>query len=287
MTADIVFRKTLSKFVHPLSKFVRFHGKFNGYSSETGVILGNRGASFELIEEVEMQKKTWLAISVAASLGAGLMLPTAGAFADGEIVFVGDSDNFPPITNRFPDLIPPEGPPLVSSDPTPTASPTVTPTPTETPNVTPSPTPSVEPVYTIQERPVSQPTRPVEVPSVKEPVVKTPTDETDSKPVVVTPPTVRPITTSAKPIQVPLKAGSTVITQAAQNTLAKTADSVTATNKPATIAVSTVGVTLTQATKQANTLVVQLKKLGVTATTKITRVAGKPVVTVVVTKKKG
>lgn len=125
------------------------------------------------------------------------------------------------------------------------------------------------------------------MPSVKLPDVKTPADQTGSKPVVVTPPAVTPVTTPAKPVQVPLKAGSTVITPTAQNTLAKTADSVTATNRTATIAVSTVGVTLTQATKQANTLVVQLRKLGVTATTKITRVAGKPVVTVVVTKKKG
>jgi hypothetical protein len=230
-----------------------------------------------------MQKTTWLAISVAASLGAGLMLPSAAAFADGEIIFVGDIDNSPPVTNRFPDLIPPEGPPLVASDPAPTESPS----PTTSPTVTPSPSPSVEPVYTIQEPPASPPTRPVEVPSVKSPDVKTPTNQTGSKPVVVTPPAATSVTSTAVPLQVPLKAGSTVITRSVQNVLAKTADAVTATSKPATIAVSTVGVTLTQATKQASALVVQLKKLGVTATTKITRVAGKQVVTVVVTKKKG
>lgn len=224
-----------------------------------------------------MHKKTWMTIAVALPLAVGLTLPTSGAFADGEIVFVGDTDNSPPISNRFPDVVPPEGPPLVSSDPT----------PTESPMVTPSPTPSVEPVYRIQEPPASPPTKPVEVPSVKAPNVKTPTEEAGSKPVIVTQPKVTPVATPAKPVQLPLKAGSTFITKEAQNTLAKTAETVTATNKPATIAVSLVGVTFTQATKQANVLVAQLRKLGVTATTKVTRVAGKSVVSVVVTKKNG
>ena len=230
-----------------------------------------------------MHKKTWMTIAVALPLAVGLTLPTSGAFADGEIVFVGDTDNSPPISNRFPDLVPPEGPPLVSSDPTPTDSPS----PTESPMVTPSPTASVEPVYTIQEPSASPTPKPVEVPSVKAPDVKIPTEETGSKPVNVTQPKVTQVATPAKPVQLPLKAGSTVITTAAQNTLAKTAETVTATNKPATIAVSSVGVTFTQATKQANALVAQLRRLGVTATTKVAWVAGKSVVSVVVTKKKG
>lgn len=237
-----------------------------------------------------MQKKTWLAISVAASLGVGLMLPTASAFADGEIIYLGDVDNSPPASNQFQPIVPPEGPPLVTpTDPTgpPLFTPSPQPTNTPSPTVTATPTPTAEPVYTIQNPPVSTPTRPVEVPSVKEPEVKPPTDQTGSKPVVVTPPAVTPVTSTPKPVQVPLKAGSTVITRSVQNVLAKTADAVTATNKPATIAVNSVGVTLTQATRQANVLVAELKKLGVTAKTKVTRVAGKSVVTVVVSKKKG
>lgn len=77
-----------------------------------------------------------------------------------------------------------------------------------------------------------------------------------------------------------------VITPAVKATLSKTADAVKATSKPATITVKTVGTTIAKATAQANALVVELKKRGVSAVTVIKRVGKKTSVSVLVTKKK-
>ena len=83
-----------------------------------------------------------------------------------------------------------------------------------------------------------------------------------------------------------LPAGSKVITPAAKATLAKTAEAVKASSKPASISVKTAGTTLAKATAQANALVAELKKRGVSAVTVIKRVGKKTSVSVLVTKKK-
>lgn len=83
-----------------------------------------------------------------------------------------------------------------------------------------------------------------------------------------------------------LPAGSKVMTPAAKATLAKTAEAVKASSKPASISVKTAGTTLAKATAQANTLVAELKKRGVSAVTVIKRVGKKTSVSVLVTKKK-
>ena len=83
-----------------------------------------------------------------------------------------------------------------------------------------------------------------------------------------------------------LPAGSKVITPEAKATLAKTAEAVKASSKPASISVKTAGTTLAKATAQANALVAELKKRGVSAVTVIKRVGKKTSVSVLVTKKK-
>jgi hypothetical protein len=57
-------------------------------------------------------------------------------------------------------------------------------------------------------------------------------------------------------------------------------------NKPASIAVKTAGTTVAKATAQANAIVAELKKRGVSAVTVIKRVGNKTSVSVLVTKKK-
>ncbi|MBP7818736.1 MAG: hypothetical protein KA009_01595 [Rhodoluna sp.] len=83
-----------------------------------------------------------------------------------------------------------------------------------------------------------------------------------------------------------LPAGSKVITPAAKATLAKTAEAVKASSKPASISVKTAGTTMAKATAQANALVAELRKRGVSAVTVIKRVGKKTSVSVLVTKKK-
>ncbi|MFM6966562.1 MAG: hypothetical protein ACKOWI_04265, partial [Rhodoluna sp.] len=206
-----------------------------------------------------MQKKALVSISAAFLLVAGLIVPVSSAFADGEIVFVGDVDTSPPISNQFPDLIPPEGPSL-ASPPEPTVNPSTQPGDPTAPVTT---SPTSEPVYAVQTPIVQPPTSPAESPA--------PTSAETEEPVETSVEIVKP----AKPIQVPLKPGSTAITPAAKTVLTKTVASVVATDKPATIAISLVGVSLTKAAKQANALVVELRKLGATAITKVSRVSGK------------
>lgn len=83
-----------------------------------------------------------------------------------------------------------------------------------------------------------------------------------------------------------LPAGSKVLTPEAKATLAKTAEAVKASSKPASISVKTAGTTLAKATAQANALVAELKKRGVSAVIVIKRVGKKTSVSVLVTKKK-
>jgi hypothetical protein len=80
--------------------------------------------------------------------------------------------------------------------------------------------------------------------------------------------------------------GSTFITPAAKAALAKTATVVKTSNKAVSIAVNTTGTTVSKATAQANAIVAELKRSGVSAVTVIKRVGKKTSVSVLVTKKK-
>jgi hypothetical protein len=90
----------------------------------------------------------------------------------------------------------------------------------------------------------------------------------------------------AKVVSAPIALGSKVITPAAKATLAKMAGTVTSTGRPVIISVKTVGTTMAKATAQANAIVAELKKSGVSAVTGIKRVGNKTSVSVLVTKKK-
>jgi dihydrodipicolinate synthase/N-acetylneuraminate lyase len=87
-------------------------------------------------------------------------------------------------------------------------------------------------------------------------------------------------------VSAPMAIGSTSITPAAKTSLAKTAAVVKASKKAVSIAVNTTGTTVSKATAQANAIVAELKKSGVSAVTVTKRVGNKTSVSVLVTKKK-
>ena len=155
----------------------------------------------------------------------------------------------------------------------------------ETPQVTidaplEPPVPSMVVAAPIAQEPASI-SRPVPTPAPTLPPEPTPPAAAIvlvSKPVLVAVP--------AMTYTMQLPAGSKVITPAAKATLAKTAEAVKASSKPASISVKTAGTTLAKATAQANALVAELKKRGVSAVTVIKRVGKKTSVSVLVTKKK-
>lgn len=174
-----------------------------------------------------------------------------------------------------------------------------TPSPAETPIYNTDPEPTIPPVQAPREEPsrgseepqqqTSQPTVPevsqtteltskptVEAPAVDIPKVETPA--VASKPVSIS----APLTI----VSAPMPTGRTTITPAARTSLAKTASEVKTFSKPVSIAVTTTGTTVSKATAQANAIVAELKKSGVSAVTVIKRVGKKTSVSVLVTKKK-
>ena len=203
---------------------------------------------------------------VATAILVGLCVSQsslASSFADDSGgLLQGFIDNSTPPTNEYPVVGPPPFvPPVIE---------------------TPSASPSVEPVYTVQEQPSVAKPEPSETPTALP--TSTPIPSTGAVPVV----SVTPVAASATPktLQVPIKPGSVEISSSAKAVLAKAADQVKQNNSSLSIPVSTKGITLAKATSQATALVVHLVKLGVNASTKVTMVAGKPVVSVIVSKTK-
>jgi hypothetical protein len=109
------------------------------------------------------------------------------------------------------------------------------------------------------------------------------TTATDA-PVLVSKPLV--ILIPAKSITLLMAPGSTLITADLKASLAKTASAVKATNRPVSISIKTAGTTLSKATAQANAIVAELKRRGVSAVTLIKRTGNKTLVSVLVTKTK-
>ena len=203
---------------------------------------------------------------VATAILVGLLVSQsslASSFADDSGgLLQGFVDNSTPPTNKYPVVGPPAFvPPILE---------------------TPSASPSAEPVYTIQEQPIlAAPT-----PSVSPTALPTssPSPSTSAIPLVAAPRAAESATT--KTLQLSIKPGSVEISSSAKAVLAKVANQVKQNNSSLSIAVSTKGITLAKATSQAKALVVQLVKLGVNASTKVTTVAGKPVVSVIISKTK-
>ena len=143
------------------------------------------------------------------------------------------------------------------------------------------------PIVQLPEVPIAQePTTistPVQVPTPAPTLPPEPTPPAEAI-VLVSKPVLAAVPAMTYTMQLP--AGSKVITPAAKATLAKTAEAVKASSKPASISVKTAGTTLAKATAQANALVAELKKRGVSAVTVIKRVGKKTSVSVLVTKKK-
>jgi hypothetical protein len=179
------------------------------------------------------------------------------------------------------------------------------PSPGDTPIYNPGLEPRVPPIEAPREGQSPSPDFPVQVNPPAEPAtnVGTPqqqsvaapkpeaveTAEVSSKPtndiqVVVAKPVL--ISTSMISISAPLSAGSTMITPAAKASLAKTAALVKTSSKSVSISVKTTGTSVSKATAQANAIVAELKKRGVSAVTVIKRVGNKTSVSVLVTKKK-
>jgi len=161
----------------------------------------------------------------------------------------------------------------------PREAPVQTPTPTQTPGETSAPTPVANPT------PDASPRASESIP-VQE-VIETSGAETKTATealVLVSKPLASPI--PAKVVSAPIALGSKVIAPAAKATLAKMAGTVTSTGRPVIISVKTVGTTMAKATAQANAIVAELKKSGVSAVTVIKRVGNKTSVSVLVTKKK-
>jgi hypothetical protein len=270
LTPDIDLDQKMSEIVQSLSVFVRkpIQMLFSRAVLRHNLLIDDRKKSLQ--GEASVNKKVATKLWVSALAVSLVFVPAAASFADdaGEIVFVGFVDNAPPPSNQFPPEMPDPGPPLVSGDvvdPAPSE-----PSPTNTP---PAPT-VVEPVYTIQEQPVESSVSPAQPPTLSSAPVSAPRVTTQT-----------PVA-AAKPIEMPIKPGSLSMTPSVKAVLAKTAAKVKSSNKPVTIAISSAGVTQTQATNQAKALIAELKKMGATAVTKVTKVAGKNVVTVVVSKAK-
>lgn len=158
----------------------------------------------------------------------------------------------PPVVPVIPPAVPvPETPPLLVSVPADPPNQSSVPQPPQ-----PSPSPTSAPTPTLLAEDIAA----------------------SSKPALISAPTM------VYTIQLP--AGSKVVTPAAKATLAKTAEAVKVSNKPASIAVKTAGTTVAKATAQAKAIVAELKKRGVSAVTVIKRVGKKTSVSVLVTKKK-
>lgn len=229
--------------------------------------------------------------TLITSLAAVFMLAgTQQAFAEetvssgqGEVAIFDGPEMLPPSDGSLPSEPPREGMP----GPTPPREEPVLINPTLEPNPAPADPPrepqnpspevnssqTVSPAETVtttsQEMAVSATQVPVPAPEVAVPI---------SKPALIAAP--------AMALTLQLPAGSKVLTPAAKATLSKTADAVKKSNKPASIAVKTTGTTIAKATAQANAIVSQLKKRGVSAVTVIKRVGNKTSVSVLVTKKK-
>ncbi|MEN9966865.1 MAG: hypothetical protein RL036_98 [Actinomycetota bacterium] len=203
---------------------------------------------------------------VATAILCGLLLSQtslSSSFADDSGgLLQGFVDNSTPPTNEYPVVGPPAFvPPILE---------------------TPSASPSAEPVYTIQEQPVLAAPTPSESPTALP--TSSPSPSTSAIPLVAAPRAAESATT--KTLQLSIKPGSVEISPSVKAVLAKAADQARQTNSSVSIAVSTKGTTLAKATNQAKALVVQLVKLGATASTKVTTVSGKKVVSVIVSKAK-
>jgi hypothetical protein len=203
---------------------------------------------------------------VTTAILCGLMISQASmssSFADDSGgLLQGFIDNSTPPTNEFPVVGPPAFvPPVVE---------------------TPSASPSAEPVYTIQEQPILAAPTPSKSPTALP--TSTPSPSRSAVPLVAAASAAENAT--AKTLQLPIKPGSVEISSSAKAVLAKAANQVKQDNSSLSIAVSTKGITLAKATSQAKALVVQLVKLGVNASARVTTVAGKSVVSVIVSKPK-
>jgi hypothetical protein len=240
-------------------------------------------------------------VALVAAIVAGFMVPQGMIASAEEAVSPGledmpifDGPGFLPPPNNFGPAQPPrEGLPGNQPSPEPSEIPiyNVPPEPTTPPiqgpheepigGSTTLPLPDSHPAPEVVQpaEPTSKPaveTPPVEAPKVDDPEPQTPA--VVSKPVVISAPV---ITVSS-----PLAVGSKTITPAAKTSLAKTAATVKASNKPVSIAVKTTGTTVAKATAQAQAIVSELKKRGVAAVTVIKRVGKKTSVSILVTKKK-
>ena len=213
-----------------------------------------------------------------------------------EISFASDEET---LIIEGPEFLPPRVPllPPPPREDSPSGQPS--PSPSETPIYNADPEPTTPPVQAPREEPsrgsdapqqqtspvsASEVARPADFPSnptVDAPTVDAPTTET---PAVVSKPSV--ISAPLTIVNAPMATGSRTITPAARTSLVKTASAVKASSKPVSIAVTTTGTTVSKATAQANAIVAELKKSGVSAVTVIKRVGNKTSVSVLVTKKK-
>jgi hypothetical protein len=229
--------------------------------------------------------------TLITSLVAVFMLAgTQQAFAEepvstgqGEVAIFDGPEMLPPSDGSLPSEPPREGMP----GPTPPREEPVLINPTLEPNPAPPappreseiPAPVSNSIQTVS--PAETVTTPAQEVAVSATQVPAPVSEVAvplSKPVLIAAP--------ALAVTLQLPAGSKVLTPAAKATLSKTADAVKKSNKPASIAVKTAGTTVAKATAQANAIVAELKKRGVSAVTVIKRVGNKTSVSVLVTKKK-
>jgi hypothetical protein len=229
--------------------------------------------------------------TLITSLAAIFVLAgTQHAFAEeavstgqGEVAIFDGPEMLPPSDGSLPSEPPREGNPGHTPNPqepvliNPTLEPN--PTPPTPPRESQNPAPEVNSIQTVSPaEPVTTPAKELTVSATQVPAPVSEVAVPISKPALIAEPVM------AVTLQLP--AGSKVLTTAAKATLSKTADAVKKGNKPASIAIKTAGTTVAKATAQANAIVAELKKRGVSAVTVIKRVGTKTSVSVLVTKKK-
>jgi hypothetical protein len=196
-----------------------------------------------------------------------------------------------------PEVLGPPAEPVLPPPPREDAPSLPTPAPSETPILN----PGFEPQAPVIDAPRESPVQPVAVApiqiseSTQQQTVPETTSATEANAELAVKPAVDANLVVSKPqvialpprvVSVPIAAGTLALTASAKATLAKTAAAVKASNGSISISVRTAGTTVARATAQANAMVAELKKRGVSAVTVIKRVGNKTSVSVLVTKKR-
>ena len=223
---------------------------------------------------------------------------STGSTGQGEVAIFDGPALLPPTDRALPSEPPREGAPGPTpprEEPVPPQEEPAIPNPTTEPNSAPTDPPreskNPTPVTSGSNQAADPVVSSIQTSSPAEEAAAAPKDDAGSG----TKPPVTVLAEMQKPALIPapamaftlqLPAGSKVLNGAAKATLTKTVDAVKKSNKPASISIKTEGTTITKATAQANLIVTELKKRGVSAVTVIKRVGTKTVVSVLVTKKK-